>query len=958
MRIALCALSVALLGTSLGAAPVLVAVDLPDATAHLAWAELEFPTYAYVEPTAFGQVDEADLPLLRRRGWGVTVLDRTPWRGRYFLGSVPQALRARLTGRVLWERDDAVFLTASPEEAPTLLGLPIRWQHVMPRPFSRRFFEQFALPSVALRALPHDPAIQAIVDEVNADSLTSFIQRLQDFGSRLILGDSSYAASQWLFDTFSSWGYETRFDSFFIPRPVLGNWPGVGWERNVIARKHGSHGVGTRYVIGGHFDSIVWSDTALARINAPGADDNATGTAGALEAARVLRNVTLEKDVDFAAWGAEEIGLVGSWIYTLQATSQGDDIGGMINMDMTGYMDDPRLDCMIQYAASPTLWFAELYEAVGRTYVPSLTVRPTTSSGGSDWYPFAMMGYPSVGAAEDARSHFNPHYHSPTDRIETLSPALYTSITKTSVATLVVLCTYPGQVCGISVQDMGDGHSVTVRWLPNTEPDIVGYWVWWESEGLTDSAWVAGASSTTCLVTGLAEGVTYTVVVRAADADGHQSYRATELTVQPRAVPLPPSGVAATPIPGGIRVDWFRNLEADIASYRVHRRVDEGDFTLVTWTVDTTFTDPGLSGASRYSYRIEAVDLDGNVSAPSAIAWGRPLTLDQGILVVDETRNHTTPPDSVQDAFYRQILEGFTFEEFDYGSPDQEPTLSDLAPYSTVVWHADDFAQFMASGHVEEFRTYLDAGGKMWLVGWKLAANLAGSAAYPLTFEPGSFMRDYVGIERAEVSGPADSVRGCHGEGGFPDLRVDASKIPTPAWGGTLRYVEAVLPAEGTTVVYRADVSNPLFDEAPCGVQFPAEEPRVVYFGFPLSFMQTQAARQAARIVLTRLGEPLATGDEPPVPGVALRLEASPNPFARSTSITALVPGSGLARLRIFDVGGRAVATLWEGPVRAGVLRAAWHGFDDEGRPVASGVYLCTLEGAGSVTTRPLLLLR
>lgn len=960
MRVSVFLMLLASLTSPSLARPVLVAVDLADEVTRELWIRWDHPTYAYAEPTAFAEVDETALVALGRCGVSVTVVDRSPWDGRYFLGAVPPSLRGRLPGRVLWERGEMALLRAADDEVAATLSLPIRFQPVIRQALTPEFWRQFRAPSVPTRSLPWDPIIQAVVDEVNTDSLTSYIQRLQDFGSRLIVGDSSYAASQWLADLLTSWDYAARFDSFYVSRPAMGNWPGVGWERNVIARKAGTGGSAARYVIGGHFDSIVWSDTALARINAPGADDNASGTAGALEAARVLRDFPLEKDVDFAAWAAEEIGLVGSTVYCLQAAQQGVVVEGMVNMDMIGYMDDSRLDCMIQYAAAPWAWFADLYRQAAQTYVPELTVTPTIASGGSDWYPFAMVGYPAVGAAEQARTSFNPYYHSIHDSIQTLSPQLYTAITKASVATLAVLGVCPGPVTGVTAQDMGDGSALSVHWSASPEPDIAGYWVWWGPAPQTyaDSALVIGSQSTSHFVDGLTAGTPYYIAVRAVDTEGHMSYRAVEIVAVPQVVPQAPSGIAAAPVPGGIRIDWARNSEADLAGYRLHRRVNDGDYALVADQVsDTTYVDAGLSGADRYYYRVEAVDGSGNVSLPSASAYGRPLTLDQGVLVVDETRNHPSSPDSIHDAFYRTILRGFTTTEFEYGAQDQAPVLSDFAPYSSVLWHADDFAQFLAAPHVPALQSYLDAGGKLWFVGWKPSADLTGSSIYPMTFEEGSFMHDYMGIARVELSGIADSLVGVRGEPGWPDLAVNPAAVPSASWGPTLRYVEAWTLAPSTEVIYRADmtVDASAFDGTICGVRR-TSGPAVVFFGFPLSLMEETGARQAARTVLAAFGEVLGSDDALAVPAT-LHVDAAPNPFQGSTVISFSAP-TGKVTVRLFDMAGRLVATLVDGWLPEGSHDVHWDGRDRTGSPVGSGTYLCRVEMPGGRSSQKLLLVR
>jgi len=83
-----------------------------------------------------------------------------------------------------------------------------------------------------------------------------------------------------------------------------------------------------------------------------------------------------------------------------------------------------------------------------------------------------------------------------------------------------------------------------------------------------------------------------------------------------------------------------------------------------------------------------------------------------------------------------------------------------------------------------------------------------------------------------------------------------------------------------------------------------------------------------------------------------------PNPVRGEASIAFAVPRTGEARLRIFDVRGRCVRTLLDGPVGAGAGLVGWQGADDRGRPLADGVYFYRLEHAGRTLTRKLLLVR
>ena len=195
-----------------------------------------------------------------------------------------------------------------------------------------------AEPTMSPCSLDWDPFIQGLIDQVNTDSLTSYIQRLQDFRTRMALSESSAAVSQWIADKFTSWGYAAEFDSFYMDD--LG-WPfPLGFERNVIATLPGTMGLPLYYIIGG---ALRLNDLVLDLGNAPGADDNASGVAAALEAARIMGAHGFDKTIKFICWGAEEVMFdTGASHYSQTAVDSGWAIAGMLNSDMIGYQEELR----------------------------------------------------------------------------------------------------------------------------------------------------------------------------------------------------------------------------------------------------------------------------------------------------------------------------------------------------------------------------------------------------------------------------------------------------------------------------------------------------------------------------------------------------------------------------------------------------------------------------------------
>jgi flagellar hook assembly protein FlgD len=84
----------------------------------------------------------------------------------------------------------------------------------------------------------------------------------------------------------------------------------------------------------------------------------------------------------------------------------------------------------------------------------------------------------------------------------------------------------------------------------------------------------------------------------------------------------------------------------------------------------------------------------------------------------------------------------------------------------------------------------------------------------------------------------------------------------------------------------------------------------------------------------------------------------SPNPFgASATRIAFAVPREQDATLRVFDVQGRLVRTLVNGPVSAGTHTVEWNGRNDQERTVSAGVYFYRLEADGKSATRKMILL-
>jgi photosystem II stability/assembly factor-like uncharacterized protein len=203
---------------------------------------------------------------------------------------------------------------------------------------------------------------------------------------------------------------------------------------NVVGTKRGTKGE-RQVIICGHFDSI--SEDPDNR--APGADDNATGTAAVLEAARILRDCNFERTIKFICFSGEEQGLFGSGDYAADASRDGDLIAGVLNFDMIGYVDAQPEDIdLIGNEASE--WLVDVTADCAAIYVPSLEVKklidPTMVL--SDHAPFWKAGYYALLGIEDRDLQY-PFYHTTGDTLGNLNRAFTADVVRMAVGTVAHL---------------------------------------------------------------------------------------------------------------------------------------------------------------------------------------------------------------------------------------------------------------------------------------------------------------------------------------------------------------------------------------------------------------------------------------------------------------------------------------------------------------------------------------
>jgi hypothetical protein len=351
---------------------------------------------------ALATPEEERLPALRALGserLGVWRSDRQYYLV-YLQGATFGAAPVADLGRVLYQEGTSAVVEISPggEDA---LTIAYRCEQILPRTLRLGAgLARAAAERSSPRAVVHDPQIQAMVDAVDIPTMTARVNELVAFGTRKSTSTGGVQAQNYLVAQFQALGY-SQVSTFDYNT----------YCDNVIAVKPGVATPGRVYIIGGHYDSVT-NVTA-----APGADDNASGTAGVLEAARVLAPYSFESTIYFVGWSGEEQGLVGSEAWCAWAVQQGLDIRGYINLDMEGYLSLPRdLDIL---SNSSSQWLRDLVFELVPLYVPTLPlIDGFLTAGSSDHASFWGHGYAALFFFEDS-DNYSPYIHTVNDVVGT-----------------------------------------------------------------------------------------------------------------------------------------------------------------------------------------------------------------------------------------------------------------------------------------------------------------------------------------------------------------------------------------------------------------------------------------------------------------------------------------------------------------------------------------------------------
>jgi hypothetical protein len=917
--------------------------------------KIELSVYHIFKETVIAGASDDKIQSLRRAGISYQVLDENPEINRYFIVSskTKDTTKLQVDDNIIFDSGESLIIKNYQPEVirPISRGLIYTEMNKTPHLFKEeKLISQFRTSATL------DSVLSEVLIEIDVDSVRYFIQELQDFGTRFLMADTKDSVAAWIQDQFEQMGYTD------VVLDVFWNGSTATWQTNVVATITGSKDPQSVYVVGGHHDSYSSGDPMSF---APGADDNASGTTAVLEIARAIMasGYQPEATFKFVTFAAEEYGLYGGYDYAEKAYNAEMNIKLMINHDMISHtyssVENSTVD-INYYTGSED--FRELAKRSVENYTLINPHDGTQNSAGSDSYMFWAYGFPAVYFEEHD---FSPYYHSINDVIENYSMGFCAEIIKASCATLISASVMPSAVEEFKIVDMGNGNALQLSWAPNSESDVTGYHIYLgTSSGIYDTTYTT--TDTSLLIADLGEETIYYIGITAYDLDTFESTIVEKIGI-PRTVPIAPSSVYADPLWHAVDLHWLPNLEYDIAGYNIYRTSDLSESLVkINESIieDTSYTDYTTENAVFYYYVITAVDDTENESIESNTIKSRHVSLDQGIIVVDETYDGNglifNPSDNEVDHFYDSILERFSTYDFDVKT-EGSVNLADLGAYSTIIWHSDDYSDINLSLEFRhEIQKYLDFGGNLIYSGYFPSKAFEGNMTHPFDFFSGDFIYDYLKIKHVESIFGSRFYGAIPVESNYPAIYVDSSKTNVSS-SYHLRNIEGIEAVKPGTTLYLYDTT---FDTSSAqgqmkgqtvGVSYSGDDYKVVTLSFPLYYMQMDQAKDLVQYILNdQFSEIMSVEDsEFPIPTEFSLLPNYPNPFNPTTVISYQLPVISRVELSVYNLLGQRVATLVNTDQQPGQHQVEW---DASG--FASGVYFYRLQTAEFQDIKKMVLIK
>lgn len=381
---------------------------------------------------------------------GLRVLDTAVHTNSYYLAHIPADRTPRWPpqwedyGRILHNDGTQVLLQITPATAESLTAFGVE---IAPLPDTPIALSQKTVSLREATVVTPNPIIQSLISEVDSADLMQYIGDISGQWPTMVGGqpytivtrntDSDEPitkATQYIGEHLDTWGLDVSYHTWNATRPP-----------NVIGEISGQTNPEDIYILSSHLDNMPSGPVA------PGADDNGSGSVANLLAAQLLSQYKWDCTLRFAFWTGEEQGLLGSAAYAENMIAPGDNVLGVLNLDMIAHdaVDAPIVDLhtrsWLPGSTSIANTFVDVVDAYDLALQPQV-LQNVSLGNYSDNKSFWDEGIPAILAIEDYDD-FTPYYHTTQDAPSTLNVDYYEAFTKAAVGTFAHMsnCLSPGQ---------------------------------------------------------------------------------------------------------------------------------------------------------------------------------------------------------------------------------------------------------------------------------------------------------------------------------------------------------------------------------------------------------------------------------------------------------------------------------------------------------------------------------
>ncbi|MEC5215376.1 hypothetical protein RCH09_000306 [Actimicrobium sp. GrIS 1.19] len=417
-----------------------------------------------------------------------------------------------------------------------------------------------------------DAEIGAIVAAIAPQTIDGYVRKLVSFGTRHTMSETLSnsrgigAARRWIKTELercsaqSGNRLQVAFDSY--TEPASARMPRATEMVNVVATLPGTQteSADRIYVVSGHYDSRA-TDLLDFTSDAPGANDDASGSAAVIAMACVMAQHKFDATLVFMTVAGEEQGLYGATHWAEMAHRKKLNIAGMFTNDIIGSSraDDGTIDAsQVRLFAegipalkelpetvrtliatggendSPSRQLARHVKTIGERYVPGFKVnivqRRDRYLRGGDHIAFLERGYAALRFTEPHEDFRHQHQDIRTendvkygDLAEFVDIAYVTKVARVNAAALASLALAPAAPVNVKIKTSKLENDTELVWEANTEPDLAGYRVVWRETGSASWQGAADAGKSTQFVARGLSKDNYFFGVQAVDTDGNVS---------------------------------------------------------------------------------------------------------------------------------------------------------------------------------------------------------------------------------------------------------------------------------------------------------------------------------------------------------------------------------------------------------------------------------------------------